>query len=221
MAHLGNVWHIPANPEPPGLREGMRDPVFPLDSTRAVTVWTGNQFAGVGSPGNQLQDGSALLFRTTQQRNWTTVPLVFGVEVASNKYYTAEVPTQGLAASTVVEYYFRIAYDDHDTTFLALNTDGLTSLTFGDEGAARDAPFAVSIDTADKRGRWSDVIALPNVAIHAHLLRNAKVLMWGRRDNADQSLDVNPPSPLQVGGPSATPATCTPFIWDPTTKTIA
>lgn len=30
-------------------------------------------------------------------------------------------------------------------------------------------------------GQWSEVFGLPNVAIHAHLLPNEKVLFWGRR----------------------------------------
>ena len=62
MANLGNVWHIPNNPEPRG-RGGMRDPVGAIVAGTAVTIITGNQFQGGGNPGNQLQTGSALFLR--------------------------------------------------------------------------------------------------------------------------------------------------------------
>jgi hypothetical protein len=38
MANLGNVWHLPANPEPRG-RAGMRDPVFPITLVNAVDTY--------------------------------------------------------------------------------------------------------------------------------------------------------------------------------------
>jgi hypothetical protein len=41
---------------------------------------------------------------------------------------------------------------------------------------------------------------LPNVGIHASVLPTGKVLMWGRRDRPDDSLDVHE---------------CTPFVWNP------
>ena len=53
-------------------------------------------------------------------------------------------------------------------------------------------------------GQWGAVFSLPNVAIHAHVLPNAKVLFWGRRDHPTDSLNVHE---------------CTPFVWDPSTKT--
>jgi galactose oxidase len=53
MADLGNAWHIPGNPEPPG-RAGMRDPVGGIFAGTAVTIVSGNQFQGAGNPGNQL-----------------------------------------------------------------------------------------------------------------------------------------------------------------------
>ena len=48
----------------------------------------------------------------------------------------------------------------------------------------------------------------------------ARVLMWARRDRPDQSLDTQPPSPLQPNTPAAPPATCTPFVWDPTSQNV-
>jgi len=214
MARLGNVWHLPTNPEPPG-RSGMRDPVFPATPVGTVTIWTGNQWAGGGNAGNQLQDGSTLFFRQVGDTAWTAVPLQWAVTLGNNKYYSAAIPAATLAAGTGIQYYLRIAYDDHDTTFLQLNADGITSQTTPDEGAAQAAPFGFTVDTPAERGQWGPVFGLPNVGIHAHVLLTGQVLLWGRRDQADQSLDVDPPSPLQPGAPPAPPAQCTPFLWNP------
>jgi galactose oxidase len=88
MANLGNAWHLPANPEPRG-RAGMRDPVFPTTPVNAVTISTGNQFQGGGNAGNQLQDGSMLLFKRSTDTNWIPVPLIFATAIGNNKYYSA------------------------------------------------------------------------------------------------------------------------------------
>ncbi len=214
MANLGNAWHLPGNPEPRG-NAGMRDPVFPTDPGPAVTVFSGNQFQGSGSPGNQLQDGSALFFKRTTDIAWQTAPLIFATAIGDNKYYSGAVPTGAFPTGTIVQYYLRIAYDDHDTTFLHAAADDMTSITTGDETAAQSAPFTFTIETPDKRGQWGDPVTLLNVGIHAHVLPNGLVLMWGRRDNPQQSLDSDPASPLGPGLPPAPAATCTPFLWNP------
>jgi hypothetical protein len=219
MANLGNVWHLAANPEPSGTA-GMRDPVFPTAPVAEVTIWTGNQFQGGGNAGNQLQDGSTVFFRLSTAVNWTPVPLLWGQTVANNKYYSAAIPTAALEAGVVIEYYLRIAYGDHDTTFLHSAADGIASQTVADEGLAQAQPFTFTVDTSANRGQWGSVFPLPNVAIHAHLLPSGLVLMWGRRDDPNQSLDVNPPSPLQPGAPPAPPAQCTPFLWNPDTGQV-
>ena len=211
---LGNAWHFPGNPEPFG-NAGMRDPVFPTDPVSAVTVFSGNQYQGGGNPGNQLQDGSAVLFKRTTDAAWTTVPMVFATAIDDNKYYSAAIPVGAFAAGTVVQYYLVIAYDDHDTTFLQADATDMLSETTGDEAAAQAAPFTFTIETPDKRGQWGDPFTLLNVGIHAHVLPTGLVLMWGRRDNPQQSLDTDPASPLAPGLPPAPPATCTPFVWNP------
>jgi galactose oxidase len=218
---LGNAWHLPGNPEPRG-NAGMRDPVFPTDPVPTVTVFSGNQFQGGGNPGNQLQDGSAVLFKQMTDAAWQTVPLIFATAIDNNKYYSAAIPTGAFPTGTVVQYYLRIAYDDHDTTFLQAAVGGMISIPTGDETAAQATPFTFTIETPDKRGQWGDPFrslgdpfTLLNVGIHAHLLPNGLVLMWGRRDNPQQSLDTDPASPLGPGLPPAPPATCTPFLWDP------
>jgi hypothetical protein len=195
----------------------MRDPVFPTTPVSSVTVTTGNQFQGGENAGNQLQDGSSLLFKRATDGEWASVPLIFAAVADNNKYYFAEVQVGTFQPGVVVQYYLRIAYEDHDTTFLRLSADGMTSVTTADEGAAQAAPFTFTIETPDVRGQWGPVFSLPNVGIHAHVLPNGLVLMWGRRDSPGQSLDADPPSPLHLGASPAPPAQCTPFLWDPAT----
>src|SRR5208283_2863505 len=91
---LGNAWHFPGNPEPFG-HAGMRDPVFPTNPASAVTVFSGNQ----------LQDGSAVLFKLTTDAAWTTEPMVFATTIDDNKYYSAAIPVGAFAAATVIQYY--------------------------------------------------------------------------------------------------------------------
>jgi galactose oxidase len=197
MANLGNAWHIPDNPEPPG-RAGMRDPIGAIVPGTAVTIITGNQFQGAGNPGNQLQTGSALFFKRAADANWTELPLIFLRTLNNNKYYAATIPAGTFQTGDGVQYYLRIPYDDHDTTFLRAQGDA--SATTADEAAARATPFTFPVENSAVKGQWGPVFTLPNVAIHAHVLPNGRVLMWGRRDNLNDSLDVHE---------------CTPFVWNP------
>jgi len=59
-------------------------------------------------------------------------------------------------------------------------------------------------------GEWGPVLRWPNVAIHAHVLPNGKVLFWGRRE---WNTSVDPPRPAE----SLDPHRCVPRIWDPVT----
>jgi galactose oxidase len=69
---------------------------------------------------------------------------------------------------------------------------------------ATPAP-AQSSAAAAQMGAWGGVFALPNVAIHTHLLPNGKVLFWGRRDSPKGKLDEH---------------FCTPQVWDPATGAV-
>jgi hypothetical protein len=202
LANLGNAWHLPGNPEPRGFA-GMRHPGGAIVRGAGVTICTGNQFKGTGNPGNQLQGGSTLLFKAAADPNWQSQPLLFRSEIGNNKYYTAPLPTEGFQTGDTVQYYLRIAYDDHDTTFLHLN--GTASATTESEVLARSAPFTFTIADAALNGRWGGIIDLPNVAIHSHVLPNGRVLVWGRRDRRSDSLDVHE---------------CTPFVWSPADGSI-
>jgi galactose oxidase len=80
--------------------------------------------------------------------------------------------------------------------------------TQGDDGRAPEqpafgAPESIASSTlqqgvkatasAKPQGEWSNLLPLPNVAIHAHMLHTGKVLFWGRRkqptDNSFSSLN--------------------------------
>jgi galactose oxidase len=203
MVNLGNAWHIPTNPQPRG-RGGMRDPVGALVPGMAITIFSGNQDQGPGgNPGNQLQVGSSVFFKRTIDAAWTEAPMQFWSAADNDKFYAVTLPANTFAAGDVVQYYVRIPYSDHDTTFLLAN--GAVSTTTADETAARGAPFTFTVESAAVRGQWGPVFPLPNVAVHASLLPTGQVLIWGRRDQPGQSLDVH---------------ACTPFLWDPGTGQV-
>jgi hypothetical protein len=207
MPHLGNAWHIPGNSEPRG-RGGMRDPVGALVPGMDVAIFSGNQFqGGGGNPGNQLQVGSSLFFKRAADGQWTELPMTFRSAAGNNKYYSATIAAQTstFQVGDVVQYYLRIAYDDHDTTFLRSN-GGNGSTPTADESAARAAPFTFVVENSTLRGRWGPVLKFPNAAIHAHVLPSGRVLLWGRRDKPTDTLDEH---------------VCTPLLWDPTDPTNA
>jgi galactose oxidase len=202
MPNLGNAWHIPNSPEPRG-RGGMRDPIGALVPGMDVTIFSGNQFQGGGNFGNQLQTGSSVFFKRVADANWTELPMKFRRTAGNNKYYSATIPantSSAFQAGDVVQYYLRIAYDDHDTTFLHANASGDASTATENEATAQAASFTFTLQSSALKGKWEPVFEFPNVAIHTHVLRNGRVLMWGRRDRPDQSLDIHE---------------CTPFVWDP------
>jgi alpha-D-xyloside xylohydrolase len=139
----GNAWHIPRGAEP-GIAS-MREPVLGITPRLAVRVYSGNQFRGEGGdPGNQLQAGSAVLWRKAGAPAYAEAPMAFFAEAGNNKYYVAELPAAGLAPGDAVEYYLRLAYDDHDTTFVYGDDDA--SRATADEALARAAPFAFVVE---------------------------------------------------------------------------
>ena len=133
----GNAWHVPTGAEP-GIAS-MRTPVRARVG-EAVAIYSGNQAAGAaGNPGNQLQAGSAVIWRAGGA--WTEAPMTFVAEVGNNKYYRATVPG---GAAGEVEYYLRIAYSDHPTTFVH-GADARSATTL-DEATARAAPFRYVVE---------------------------------------------------------------------------
>src|SRR5215217_738929 len=101
MADLGNAWHIPGAPEPPG-RVGMRDPIGGIYAGTAVTIFSGNQSRGAGNAGNQLQTGSRLFFKRVGDLDGTGRPLIFHSTSGNNTYYSATIPANMLRNGQVV-----------------------------------------------------------------------------------------------------------------------
>jgi alpha-D-xyloside xylohydrolase len=139
----GNAWHLPSAAEP-GIAS-MRSPLHGIAAGADIVIYSGNQFAGTGgNPGNQLQTGSALLFRKLDDAAWTTVPMTFSAQAGNNKYFSATIPGAALAGGDVVEYYLQIAYSDHATTFVYGNDDA--SHTTIDEATARAGAYAFAVE---------------------------------------------------------------------------
>jgi hypothetical protein len=130
----------------------MRHPSGAIGPDTGVTICSGNQFKGrSGNPGNQLQAGSAVLFKRDTDRVWHTQPMLFHSTVGNNKYYTAIIPPATFQVGDVVKYYLRIPYDDHDTTFVRCNGD--SSTTTASETSARRWPFTFNIEKPLARSR--------------------------------------------------------------------
>ena len=90
--------------------------------------------------------------------------MIFAAQIGNNKYYSGTMPSGGFQPGDIMQYYLRIAYDDHDTTFLQLNADGLTSATTADENAARADPFVFTVRHGKRRANGGRCSPLPNVA---------------------------------------------------------
>lgn len=163
----------------------------------------------------------------------------FARENVNNKYFRADIPLRAFDLGDQIQYYLILDYSDRATTYLGVSKDdpsGWYSAAMASVEAAQASPFSFTIGTQNEqkpfeyltggrkiRGQWSEVFELPNVGAHAHLLPTGKdagkVLMWGRRDTAKQSMNTFPANPHGPDEPRADPATCTPFILDPIKKT--
>jgi len=140
---IGNTWHIPASVEP---RSTMRDPVTGISAKTRVFIFSGNQYQGTGEPGNQLEAGSAVLFKRRSDTLWSSVPMKFDSAAGNNKYYAAELPTNTFGAGDVVEYYLRISFSDHLTTFV--HGSDRNSLSTQTESAAQAGAFSFTVQAS-------------------------------------------------------------------------
>ena len=202
MPNLGNAWHIPGNPPAhegrhagPGRRDRPRH--CRHDHHRQPVP------GGRGEPGQPAPGRKQRVLPTPRRRGVDRGPDAVPAPADNNKYYAGAIPTTGLQSNDVIQYYLRLPYSDHDTTFL--RAKGAASAATADEEAARRTPFAFTLESSAIRGAWGPVFALPNVAVHASLLPNGLVLLWGRRDGPDDSLDEH---------------VCTPQLWDPVTGAV-
>jgi alpha-D-xyloside xylohydrolase len=142
---IGNAWHIPTSFEP---LSTMRDPVLDISSATSVSIFSGNQFQGSGDPGNQLATGSAVLFKGRTVGAWSTAPMRFHSANGNNKYYVATLPANTFGAGDTVEYYLKVAYSDHQTTFV--HGSDINSFTTAMEATAQAAPFSFTVRTGQQ-----------------------------------------------------------------------
>jgi alpha-D-xyloside xylohydrolase len=139
---LGQAFHFPGANEP-GIAT-MRLPFLPIPPGAPVTIYNGNQFqGGGGNPGNQLQTGSALFYKHAHSNAWNEQPLYFHSEVGNNKYFSNSIPAAALNPGDSIQYYLRIPYSDHLTTYLYGNDN--QSLKSDVEDDARANPFSFSV----------------------------------------------------------------------------
>ena len=143
---IGNAWHIPRNVEPIGT---MRNPVAGMSPGSPVSIFSGNQFQGPGNSGNQLEVGSTIFFRKVGDVAWSAMPMKFSALSANNKYYVAAFPPGRFSVDDSVQYYLKVPYSDHLTTFLH-GTDGQSFATAKEvEAQAGPFSFVVVKPTAD------------------------------------------------------------------------
>jgi hypothetical protein len=224
----GNAWHLPVNAEFPG-NAGMRSPLFPTTATKQVTIFSGNQYAGGGQAADQIQEGSAVIWKKSTD-TWQaaeTVGLRWTLTVDNNKYFSAQINIEDLPERTIIQYYLVIAYNQNqpqptpprELTFLSAAQEGqnwFLSNAIVDRRIAEAQPFRFTIETPEERGEWGPRFNIGNVGAHASLLRTGQVLMWGRRDNEMQSMNTNPATSLGgLNGPPAPAATCVPWLLNP------
>ncbi|HPT15813.1 MAG TPA: hypothetical protein PK388_00875 [Kiritimatiellia bacterium] len=135
-ANLGNAWHAPANAEPTGAY--MRNPRHPY-ATNAVTIYSGNQFAGAGNAADQ--NGGTLYYRLAGAGGWSSTALAFDSESGNNKYWRGTIPAGTFAKTQTVQYVLAVTYTDRDATYLGATEEGTDSQPFAALAAAQAAPF--------------------------------------------------------------------------------
>jgi alpha-D-xyloside xylohydrolase len=151
MNSIGNAWHIPGSFEP---RSTMRNPLTGISNESKVAIFSGSQFQGSGDAGNQLAIGSAVFFKRRHvDQAWSSVPMRFDSARGNNKYYVAELPSDRFGVGDLVEYYLRLPFSDHLTTFIH-GTDS-TSLTTASEPIAQAAPFSFMVQAAGESASFN------------------------------------------------------------------
>jgi len=196
-ARIGNAWHIPGNVEPIGM---MRQPLTQIFPTTTVSIFSGNQFQGPGNPGNQLEAGSAVVFKRSTDRVWSSQPMTFHSAQGNNKYYEAALPANVFKAGDDVQYYLKIPYGDHLTTFLHGNDS--SSFASDVESEAQAAPFSFTVQPA-AQPQAGAFLSFDSGPLQARVFPNSGQLALAGPDSAGNSLanviTLAPPT-AKIGG---------------------
>ncbi|RLD16729.1 MAG: hypothetical protein DRI36_05270, partial [Caldiserica bacterium] len=122
--------------------EGMRSPLYPLPNQK-LTLYVGNLAFSPGNYGNMI--GGSLFYKTDS--DWNEVYLSWDRDEYPYKYWKAELTLQDYSN---FEYYFKVNYDDHLTTYVF--GDKYSSFTSTDEAKAKENPFEIDEDFAVLKG---------------------------------------------------------------------
>lgn len=138
---LANVWHLPATFESQ-IETTMRAPLYEVKD-HDVVIHQG--FFKDGDAGGN-QNGGSVKYRVVPRNgspgSWETVNLGFGEDVGANQYWEATIPTTGIDADDVIEYYVVTTFSDRDTTYL-YGPDSGGSFTTDEENIAQTNPFSI------------------------------------------------------------------------------
>src|SRR5439155_11715447 len=140
------VFQDPSNVESNSGGLTMRSPLSGIVSNTTVFLYTGNQFQGSGNPGNQLQVDSTIYYRNATNSTWSSLPMFFwyqGGANGNNKYFSNSIPANVFSAGDVVQYYFKIPYSDHVTTFVYGNDNARFNSDLESDGQA--SPFSYTV----------------------------------------------------------------------------
>jgi hypothetical protein len=150
-ANLGNGWHIPTNREP--FTATMRNPFGDADTNQDVYVYSGNQYQGPGSPGDQ--SGGTLYHRLVGAGSWSATNLSYDNIDGNNNYWKSRIPAGTFGRTNEVEYYLKITYTDHDDTFIGTTNSSASSVTYATETAAQTNSFRFTyFDAAGSSAAW-------------------------------------------------------------------
>ncbi len=134
-----NAWHIPTNAEPSAAF--MRNPpTNGVNTNQAVYLYNGNQYAGSGNTGDQAS--LTICHRLKGATSWTATNGWYDSVSGNNKYWAGAIPAGAYGATNVVEYYLKLTFNDHNTTFIGTTNSGAGAQTFLLETNAQAAPFS-------------------------------------------------------------------------------
>lgn len=149
FAAPGPVWHLPTSEETQiSAGTTMRSPIFEAADSN-LTIYQGF-YKNNGANGDQ--NGGTLFYRTVPRGGspgaWQSVALVFSKnwpsnETQTNQYWSAVIPSTGIATTDVIEYYIRVTFNSGgpETTYLYGPDAGSQITTV--EATAQASPFSL------------------------------------------------------------------------------
>lgn len=150
-ARSGNGFHTPSVDSEGDLGKTMRNPLRGVGTNTAVEIISGNQYQGAGGdPGNQLQTGSAILYKHATATVWHAQQLYFyknGTTLPNginNKYYSNAIPAGLFQPGDTVQYYLRMPYSDHLPAYVYGNANLSIASEF--EKDAQADPFTYTVE---------------------------------------------------------------------------